>query len=165
MDTWRARNQSGTVYALIMPVSSSFMASSPSFNPSNSWPNAHITAKDQNGLAPSSFVTKEGESKDVMGKSPAHRRNLEPGTQPDHVYDTSMSWWRAGIRRILVQNLKAESRWIAAMQVSYDSRTLLLYTLQECMYSYPVLLRNEFEHHGSIHTSSIPRPLGHIPSS
>lgn len=44
-----------------------------------------------------------------------------PGTLPDDVYDTTLSWWRASARRFLVRNLKTESRWLASMQVCYLS--------------------------------------------
>ncbi len=43
-----------------------------------------------------------------------------PGTQPDDVYDGSMAWWRASIRKLLIRSLKVESRWIAAIQVSFS---------------------------------------------
>jgi hypothetical protein len=47
---------------------------------------------------------------------------IGPGTLPDEVYDMSMAWWRAGIRRALVRNLRSESRWLADMQVCcFDS--------------------------------------------
>lgn len=39
------------------------------------------------------------------------------GLLPDEVYDRTLSWWRAGIRRWLVANLVWESKAIAAMQV------------------------------------------------
>lgn len=43
-----------------------------------------------------------------------------PGVLPEDVYDSVLSWWRAGIRRQLVRNLKTESPWLAAMQASFD---------------------------------------------
>jgi hypothetical protein len=52
----------------------------------------------------------------------AHRHGHGPGTAPEHVYEANMVWWRAGMRRYLVGNLPTESRWIAAMQVSIESR-------------------------------------------
>lgn len=53
-----------------------------------------------------------------------HVHGLGPGTAPEHVYEANMAWWRAGIRRFLVRNLHAESRWIAAMQVSPSPNAL-----------------------------------------
>ena len=44
---------------------------------------------------------------------------VSPGIQPKDVYDTSLSWWRAAIRRRLVASVHRESRVIARMQVSY----------------------------------------------
>ena len=44
--------------------------------------------------------------------------DVSPGVLPNDVYDSVLPWWRAGIRRFLVKNLKKESGWIAAMQVS-----------------------------------------------
>ena len=41
-------------------------------------------------------------------------------SQPKDVYDTSLSWWRAAIRRRLVARVRLESRVIARMQVSYS---------------------------------------------
>lgn len=43
---------------------------------------------------------------------------VSPGIQPKDVYDTSLSWWRAAIRRRLVASVRCESRVIARMQVS-----------------------------------------------
>ena len=43
---------------------------------------------------------------------------VSPGIQPKDVYDTSLSWWRAAIRRRLVASVHWESRVIARMQVS-----------------------------------------------
>ena len=43
---------------------------------------------------------------------------VSPGIQPKDVYDTSLSWWRAAIRRRLVASVRYESRVIARMQVS-----------------------------------------------
>ncbi|KAG9020885.1 hypothetical protein FS837_007782, partial [Tulasnella sp. UAMH 9824] len=41
---------------------------------------------------------------------------IGPGLLRDAVYDSQMSWWRAGVRRVLVRNLAKESEWIGAMQ-------------------------------------------------
>ncbi|TDL24468.1 hypothetical protein BD410DRAFT_719424 [Rickenella mellea] len=38
-----------------------------------------------------------------------------PGTLPDDRYDT-LSWWRVGLRLMVMKNLKAESEWVAAIQ-------------------------------------------------
>ena len=46
---------------------------------------------------------------------------VSPGIQPKDVYDTSLSWWRAAIRRRLVARVRWESRVIARMQVSYST--------------------------------------------
>ena len=47
-----------------------------------------------------------------------------PGNQPKDIYDTSLSWWRAAIRRRLVANVQRESRIIARMQVEYRAYRL-----------------------------------------
>lgn len=44
---------------------------------------------------------------------------IPPGIQPKDVYDASLPWWRAAIRRRLVASVQWESRVIARMQVSY----------------------------------------------
>ena len=44
---------------------------------------------------------------------------VPPGLQPKDVYDSSLSWWRAAIRRRLVASVRWESGVIARMQVSY----------------------------------------------
>jgi hypothetical protein len=54
----------------------------------------------------------------IPEKSTQVNQDASPGVLPEDVYDTAMSWWRAGIRRFLVKNLKKESAWIGAMQVS-----------------------------------------------
>ncbi|EJT99372.1 acid phosphatase/Vanadium-dependent haloperoxidase [Dacryopinax primogenitus] len=41
---------------------------------------------------------------------------LEPGTQPDYVYDNALPPWRAAIRRWVVKSLRWESECIANMQ-------------------------------------------------
>ena len=43
---------------------------------------------------------------------------VPPRKQPKDVYDTSLSWWRAAIRRKLVASVERESKVIAQMQVS-----------------------------------------------
>ena len=43
---------------------------------------------------------------------------VSPGMQPKDVYDKSLSWWRAAIRRRLVASVHWESEVIARMQVS-----------------------------------------------
>ena len=50
-------------------------------------------------------------------KSPVVVLETIPGVLPDEVYDSALTWWRACIRRLLVRNLKIESRWLAVMQV------------------------------------------------
>jgi len=49
-----------------------------------------------------------------------------PGRQPKDVYDTTLPWWRAAIRRKLVASVHRESRVIAQMQVSVYPILLLL---------------------------------------
>ena len=51
-----------------------------------------------------------------VGQGAHHNK---PWAQPKDVYDTSLSWWRAAIRRRLVASVRWESRIIARMQVSY----------------------------------------------
>ena len=50
---------------------------------------------------------------------------IPPGIQPKDVYDASLPWWRAAIRRRLVASVQWESRVIARMQVSYLSYLIL----------------------------------------
>jgi len=38
------------------------------------------------------------------------------GMLPSEIYDGTLNWWRSGIRRLLVKNLEAESRWIGLLQ-------------------------------------------------
>ena len=40
------------------------------------------------------------------------------GRLPEEVYERTLSWWRAGIRRAIVRNVERESRVLATMQVS-----------------------------------------------
>lgn len=42
-----------------------------------------------------------------------------PGRRPKDVYDKSLSWWRAAIRRRLVRSVHRESEVLARMQVSH----------------------------------------------
>ena len=39
------------------------------------------------------------------------------GRLPEEVYERTLSWWRAGIRRAILRNVEWESRVLAAMQV------------------------------------------------
>lgn len=43
--------------------------------------------------------------------------DVTPGRRPMDVYDTTLPWWRAAIRRKLVKTVQWESRAIARMQV------------------------------------------------
>ncbi|OSD02614.1 PAP2-domain-containing protein [Trametes coccinea BRFM310] len=38
------------------------------------------------------------------------------GRLPDDVYDRTLSWWRAGVRRAIVRCVERETQWLAAMQ-------------------------------------------------
>ncbi|KAI0360328.1 PAP2-domain-containing protein [Trametes cingulata] len=38
------------------------------------------------------------------------------GRQSDEVYDRTLNWWRAGIRRAIVKCVERETKWLAAMQ-------------------------------------------------
>ena len=53
-----------------------------------------------------------------QGVYPYNSSNLDSAPEPRDVYDTTLSWWRAAIRRRLVQSIHWESRVIARMQVS-----------------------------------------------
>ena len=55
-----------------------------------------------------------------------HSQGQQPGKQPKDVYDTSLPWWRAAIRRKLVASVQRESRVIARMQVSSTRLCVLL---------------------------------------
>lgn len=81
------------------------------------------------------------------------------GILPDYIYDQSLSWWRAAVRRILVANLEHESRWIAAMQVS-SSHNLdcTPQSSQDCR-------RTASGRPGWMLISSIPRRSARTPSS
>ncbi|KIJ29297.1 hypothetical protein M422DRAFT_188721 [Sphaerobolus stellatus SS14] len=52
-----------------------------------------------------------------------------PGVLPDDVYDSTLSWWRAGLRRVLVRWLKTESKWLGAMQNTVRNKYLDAYFL------------------------------------
>nr|VWP01246.1 Phosphoglucomutase [Ganoderma boninense] len=43
------------------------------------------------------------------------------GRLPEEVYERTLSWWRAGIRRAILRNVEWESRALATMQVSVHS--------------------------------------------
>ena len=45
------------------------------------------------------------------------------GRQPEEVYTRTLSWWRAAIRRRIVQNVEWESAVLANMQVRLTFRT------------------------------------------
>lgn len=46
------------------------------------------------------------------------------GRLPDEVYDRTLNWWRAGIRRSLLKNIEWESKVLATMQVSFVFRSI-----------------------------------------
>lgn len=50
--------------------------------------------------------------------------NIVPGRQGRDVYDTNLSWWRAGVRRKLVEMVQWESVVIAKMQVGVATITI-----------------------------------------
>ena len=53
--------------------------------------------------------------------TPKYIDDIVPGRLGRDVYDTNLSWWRAGIRRKLVQMVQWESVVIAKMQVGVPS--------------------------------------------
>ena len=84
-----------------------------------------LSVPPSNGSSPSSSPAS---SPVGQGAHPYNNLNLDnepldnwvsPGMQPKDLYDTSLSWWRAAIRRRLVASVRWESRVIARMQVSY----------------------------------------------
>jgi hypothetical protein len=74
---------------------------------------------------PSSLSSSPASSPVGQGVHPYNNLNLDSAplldcvSKPKDVYDTSLSWWRAAIRRRLVASVRRESRVIARMQVSY----------------------------------------------
>lgn len=69
---------------------------------------------------PNTFIPPSQRSSRAPSPAP-HEKTValivEPGTQPDYVYDNVLPAWRAAIRRYLVRGLKWESEAIGAMQV------------------------------------------------
>lgn len=86
-----------------------------------------LSIPPSNESEPSSLSSSPASSPVGQGVHPYNNLNLDskplvdcvsPGIQAKDVYDTSLSWWRAAIRRRLVASVRWESRVIARMQVS-----------------------------------------------
>lgn len=84
-----------------------------------------LSIPPNNESEPSSLSSSPASSPVGQGVYPYNNLNLDSkplvdwASQPKDVYDTSLSWWRAAIRRRLVASVRWESRIIARMQVSY----------------------------------------------
>ena len=44
--------------------------------------------------------------------------DFAPGKRPSDIYEQTLSWWRAGIRRQIVKRVEVESKMVAKLQVS-----------------------------------------------
>ncbi|BEI80981.1 hypothetical protein CcaverHIS002_0201410 [Cutaneotrichosporon cavernicola] len=53
---------------------------------------------------------------------PYRKVHIEAGLQPDTVYAASLAPWRDGLRRLIVESLRAESEWIASVQREYRTK-------------------------------------------
>lgn len=106
------------------PVPSRF----PSPAPIPSTPALKLNDRDVPSAAPngkpefrSPGIYLNGKSPYSNGKVPLSHdvilRADTPGTLPADVYDTTLPWWRAAIRRKLTQSIEWESRVLAKMQV------------------------------------------------
>jgi hypothetical protein len=62
----------------------------------------------------------DNDSDEVSSEDAAENSSASPGRLPEEVYEKTLGWWRAGIRRLLVNNLKWESKCLSWMQVSSD---------------------------------------------
>jgi hypothetical protein len=66
----------------------------------------------------------------IISSSDSVSSDDAPMFQRDDVYERTMSWWRVGIRRKLVEYVRAESEVIARMQVR-RSKCLFFYLTDE----------------------------------
>jgi membrane-associated phospholipid phosphatase len=58
-------------------------------------------------------------SSDTVGSSetsPVVAEHVDAGRLDEHFYDNTLQWWRAGLRRVLVNQVESQSDIIAAMQ-------------------------------------------------
>lgn len=65
-------------------------------------------------LAPQSDDVKTEESENFTAHASA---NVSVGVLSESVYDASLVWWRAAMRKWIMRSLKSESAWIARIQV------------------------------------------------
>lgn len=65
--------------------------------------------KPENTAAAQALVQGDGEDvRLVVGAA---------GRLPEEVYERTLSWWRAGLRRVIMRNIEWESKVLATMQV------------------------------------------------
>lgn len=84
--------------------------------------------------------------------------SLPPGVSTRTVDTKQLSWWRAGVRNVLMRSLVHESRILGAMQVRRTHFPMAMYP--------PYFFnRKNLEPLCSINTSSIPLRSVHTPSS
>ncbi len=69
------------------------------------------TPPNADSFLPQTSMTNDKSAFSLSGREGA------AGTLPDEIYESTLSWWRAAVRRSLVGRLDAESHWIAALQV------------------------------------------------
>ena len=79
---------------------------------------------------------------------------VPPGNQPKDVYDSSLPWWRAAIRRRLLLNVRWESGIIARMQVS-----LTIFAFAKSYNLQPLSELTEKKNHIGKHTHPLARRL------
>ncbi|CDO71138.1 hypothetical protein BN946_scf184845.g8 [Trametes cinnabarina] len=65
--------------------------------------------KPENAAAAQLLLRGDGDTNTVLLVGAA-------GRLPDEVYDRTLNWWRAGVRRAIVRCVERETQWLAAMQ-------------------------------------------------
>ena len=100
---------------------STFVDTAPSSRASTPDSTVTLTANFRGAEAYGNWNEKAGNGK-LEGRNEEEEEMLvvvgAAGRLPEEVYERTLSWWRAGIRRAIVRNVERESSVLAIMQVS-----------------------------------------------
>lgn len=86
--------------------------------PSNFYMQANTQPRLESPLKHSLYVLDDDSASDTSSIVSEH---VDAGRLDEYFYDTTLSWWRASIRRTVLNQVERESDIIAAMQVSFGT--------------------------------------------
>lgn len=82
--------------------------------PANFYMQTNTQPRLESPLKNSLYVRDDDSASDTSSIAAEH---IDAGRLDEHFYDNTLSWWRASIRRMVMNQVERESDIIAAMQV------------------------------------------------